>query len=330
MDVELIVNTLAQHGLIRPHKVSGDWYQCYCPFHNDGNERKPSFGILVRSQYKGGQKYPEGFAHCFTCGWAKGLPETVSEILKRKSIGQSGVQWLEANIPGFVSDTEFEDLIPNNVMSAVQNKFALDYIAEQESRKVTYVSEEELATYRYTVPYMYERGLNDKLIEDYDIGVDMNWVPPGRHKVVPCITFPVRDREKRTLFLCRRSIQGKLFNYPEHVVKPVYGIEMVPKGCKSVVICESCLDALVAVKYGYPAVALLGTSNSYQIQQLRELGASEYVIATDGDEGGRKAAAKLKRALSSVALIWTIPMPDGKDVNDCDEATFNELYLKRE
>jgi len=330
MDVELIVNTLAQHGLIRTHKVSGDWYQCFCPFHSDGNERKPSFGILIRSQYKNGQKYPEGFAHCFSCGFARPLPDMITEILKRKSIGSSGLEWLSANVPGFEAEVDYEDLIPNNLMEAVSNKFALDYISAQTQSAVQYVSEEELATYRYVVPYMYQRGLTDQIIADYDIGVDMNWVPPGRKKPVPCITFPVRDKQKRTLFLCRRSIEGKLFNYPENVTKPVYGIEMIPYCCKSVIICESCLDALVAVKYGFPAVALLGTGNSYQIQQLKELGASEFVIATDGDDAGRKGAAKLKRYLSSVAIVWTIPMPDGKDVNDCDEATFKKLYEQRE
>lgn len=331
MDVEAIIDKLAEFGYVRTNKITGNYYSIYCPFHKDGQERRASCGVLLHEEWRNGQKYPEGWTHCFTCGAAHTLLELVEFVLSQHAVSRSAVDWLTENVPGFVVDDSFELLVPVDLMQSITNKFAVDYIKRQQSGpEYEGVSEEQLASYRYVVPYMYERGLTDELIEAYDIGFDANWIPPGKKDPVPCITFPVRDQNKHTLFLCRRSVKGKLFNYPANVTKPVYGIEMIPKGTKSVVVCESCIDALTAVKYGYPAVALLGTGNTYQIQQLKELGIPEYVICTDGDDAGRRAAAKLYRNLKSVAIVWRVAMPDGKDINTVTKEEFDQLYAERE
>ena len=81
--------------------------------------------------------------------------------------------------------------------------------------------------------------------------------------------------------------------------------------------------------YGYPAVALLGTGNAQQIQQLKELGVSEYVICMDGDDAGHRATKKLQNQLRHTAIIWTMSMPDNEDVNSIDRATFEKLYAER-
>lgn len=329
MDIVPILENLQRMGLIRLGQRREEWYSAYCPFHNGGQEKRPSFGISLKDVYRGGQLRPAGFCHCFACSYANTLVGMIQDILKNHSITISADEWLKANVPGYVSEQEFESLIPQDMMKSMMSSMATRYLQEITQPVTQYVSEEELASYRFTTPYMYERKLTDEIIAKYDVGVDLNWVPPGRKKPVPCITFPVRDREGRTLFFCRRSIQGKLYNYPEHVVKPVYGIDMLPKDCKSVIICESIINALTAAVYGYDAVALMGTGNSYQMQQLKELGTQEFVLCMDGDEAGHKATARLKRALQSVALVWTIDMPDGKDLNDCDKETFDKLYSER-
>ena len=131
------------------------------------------------------------------------------------------------------------------------------------------------------------------------------------------------------MFFCRRSIAGKFFNYPTGVTKPVYGLYELPDNCKSVIVCESCFNALTCWVYGKPAVALLGTGNSYQIQQLKELGVNEFVLAFDPDEAGRKATEKLKCALHSVAIVWSYAnIPAGKDINDLTKDEFDNLYVE--
>ena len=87
---------------------------------------------------------------------------------------------------------------------------------------------------------------------------------------------------------------------------------------------------MTAIKYGYQAVALLGTGTSYEIEQLKQLGVQEFVLCLDGDEAGQRGTEKLKKALSKVALVWTITMPPDKDINDCTEDEFNKFYSMRE
>lgn len=330
MDIENAINILAQHEILRPVRRTGNYYQIYCPIHNGGNERKPSCGVLLHDEYRNGQSYPAGWFHCFSCGHAKPFTETINQIFAERKYGMSGTEWLKEHISDFEEDTDFEYLIPPEVMETIMNKHVISQINElTHTDTPKYVSEEELASYRFTVPYMYERKLTDKIIEDYDIGYDGNWKFGGRKRPTPCITFPVRDQDGHTLFLCRRSIEGKIFHYPEGVTKPVYGIDMIKPGTKSLIICESCINCLTCVAYGYPAVATLGTGNQYQIQQLRELGMHEFVLCFDGDDAGRRATNKFKKALQSVAFVWTIEMPDGKDANDCTKEEFDALYEER-
>lgn len=326
-----IVDKLSDYSLIRKSRVVGEWYQCYCPFHNGGNEKKPSFGILLNDQYRNGKYYPAGFSHCFACSWAKSLPDTITEILKNKNIGKSGLDWLTENIPGFeAEEVDFDFLIPQTIFQSLQSSYAVDYINSKIIQECTsYVPESELASYRLTVPYMYQRGLTDEIIERYDIGFDANYIPSGRKKPVPCVTFPVKDKQGNTLFLCRRSIEGKHFFMPSNITKSVYGLYELPKNCTSVVVCESCFNALTATKYGYNAVALLGTGTPYEVEQLKQLGVQEFVLCLDGDEAGHKGASKLKRALSKCAIVWTIDMPVDKDVNDCTKEEFDVLYETR-
>ena len=60
MDVERILRKLEEMEYVRLSRITGDYYTVYCPFHKDGKERKPSCGVLLREQYKTGQRYPAG------------------------------------------------------------------------------------------------------------------------------------------------------------------------------------------------------------------------------------------------------------------------------
>lgn len=329
MDIVIILEKLQAMNMIRLHRIIGNYYQCYCPIHNNGNERRPSFGVLIHDEYRNGQLYPAGFCHCFACGYAKGIVDLITDILKSRSISMSGLQWLQDNIPGFQFDADIDTLIAPDTLKQLNNKFAINYITSINTSMSTEISEEELASYRYTVPYMYSRGLTDELICRYDIGVDMNYIPKRSTKKVPTITFPVRDIKGSTLFIVRRSIEGKRFFLPEHVVKPLYGVYELPNRCNKLMIVESCFNCLTAVKYGYPAVALLGTGTPYQINKLMQLGIKEFTLCFDGDEAGEKAARRMKSALRNCAIVRTIHMPADKDVNDCSYEQFQSLYEAR-
>lgn len=332
IDMIDVLNKLEAEGLIKQAKKTGKHMMIHCPFHSDGKEKHPSCGVLLEDVVSDGKKVAAGHFNCFSCHTSKKLVDAVDYLLKEQNRGIDGVTWLRQNVPdydpGFTD--HFDYLLPKELVQELTNKYALDYMKGINNKKTTYVSEEELAKYRYTVPYMYERKLTDELIERYDVGYQADWIPPGRKKALPCITFPVRDMYGRTLFFCRRSIKGKLYNYPEGVTKPVYGIYELPKDCKSVVICESIINALTVTRYGLNAVALMGTGNQYQLKQLKRLGVTEFVLCLDGDEAGWKATAKLKKALKGTAIVWTVHVPEGKDVNDLSEQEFLEVYENRD
>lgn len=325
MDIERILQQLSNQGLVRLNKPLGRYYSIYCPFHNDGNERKPSCGVLIHSEVRNGTVYPEGFVHCFTCGYSKSLLTMISDVLKLRGSNLSGQAWLTKYFPEFVSDpSKIELLLPASLMDQLNNQYAIQQIKHlQHKTAPAYVSDAELSQYRFYVDYMFKRGLTEEIIQKYDIGVDLNFVPKGRKHKVPCITFPVRDHVGNTLFISRRSIEGKSFYLPEDIEKPLYGVYELPKHCKQVLLTESCFNTLTSVKYGIPSLAMFGTGTPHQINLIRQLGIPEIILGLDPDEAGIRGTRRLKNGLKDVAIVRTLQdIPEGKDINDLDYNQF--------
>ena len=278
--------------LFRVFKPSGrDDIMTNCPFHKDGQERKPSFGIS-RVDMK---------CHCFTCGWAGTLDQVISQVFGRGDDGgEFGRHWLSKN---FLTVT-IEARKPLNLNVSRGN-------LAPSIPPCPGFTEEELDTYRYYHPYMYKRGLTNEIIEAFDIGFDND---------SQCITFPVYHIDSSPAFVARRSVKSKFFNYPSGVEKPVYGAERFVSGqFAEAIICESFFNALTCWKHGRPAVALMGTGTDYQYQILRNLPVRKYILALDPDDAGRRAMRKLKKELERTKIITHLNLPEGKDVNDCDD-----------
>lgn len=284
--------TLNGQDLFRVFKPSGkDDIMTNCPFHKGGRERKPSFGIS-RKDMK---------CHCFTCGWAGTVDQMISEVFgHNEDNGDFGRRWLSKNF----------------LTVAVEARKPLSLNLSRGARGLSVptspgFTEEQLDSYRYYHPYMYERGLTNEIIEAFDIGFDAD---------SQCITFPVYHIDSSPAFVARRSVKSKFFNYPEGVEKPVYGAERFVSGEYSeAVICESFFNALTCWKHGKPAMALIGTGTEYQYQILKNLPVRKYILALDPDDAGRRAMDKLKRALQGTKIITYLDVPAGKDINDCDD-----------
>lgn len=331
-DIEIALDYMNNKGLIRLARQStngSNWRQLHCPFHNNGNEKRPSCGCSLESEIRNGQEYHAGTFHCFSCQSTYSFSKGILEILKLKNSSIAAHPELEK----YVNDVDTyskDSLVPDALMSAVMASYAAADLRLRLARKPEYISEEELASYRFTVPYMYQRRLTDAVIEKYDVGFDAHHIPPGRKKELPCITFPIRDVNGKVVSICRRSIEGKYFNMPTGVDKPIYGLYELPKNVKEVIICESIFNALTCVVYGHSAIALLGTGSSSQIDVLRRLGVSNYVLCLDNDEAGNRGVDKLKKALRKSAIIWTMHVPEGKDANDLDKSQFEAVYSMRD
>lgn len=295
--------------------------QICCPYHNGGMERKPSAGI----------RKSDGLFHCFACNEVHSLPEVISYCFGYENdlVGAFGWRWLIRNF-STVQVEERKDVeldLERNKDNRKHWSFSLAIDRSGNTDNDTdrnnpgYVTEEELDSYRYIHPYMYERKLTDEIIELFDIGYDKN---------TRCITFPVRDIDGNCLFIARRSVDTKFFNYPQGVEKPVYGIYELNKQQDSyseIIVCESMIDALTCWVYGKPAVALNGLGNELQFKQLRQLPCRKLILATDADERGMAARQRIRKHLQDRKLIteyvWDIQA--AKDLNDMTESQFNRL-----
>ena len=191
------------------------------------------------------------------------------------------------------------------------------------SSKFNFVTEEELDEYRWTHPYWAKRGItDDRIIELFDLGFD---------KKTNCITFPVRDEQGNCLFVARRNVHTKWFNYPQGVEKPLYGLyelHQLEKFPDEVYICESMIDALTIWCYNKYAVALNGLGNELSIAQINKLPCRKVILATDKDDAGKKARIRLRKELNNkiVTELDYRTYPDhAKDMNDMTREEFYAL-----
>ena len=284
--------------LFQDIKDSGDNIMVTCPYHKNGQERKPSAGILKAN----------GTFHCFTCGETHSLPEVISYCFGKNDFGLFGHQWL----------------VKNFATLSIENRkdIKLDFERDIQHNQYNFVKEEELNSYRYYHPYMYERKLNNDVIERFDIGYD---------KDTECITFPIRDINGNTLFVARRSVKTKYFHYPSNVEKPIYGyyeLLQLDSFPKEVIICESMLDALVCWVWGKYAVALNGLGSYKQYKELSKMECRKFILATDNDNAGLLARKRLRSYIKNhIITEYELP-PNKKDLNDLTEEEFRNLTEK--
>lgn len=311
--LDMLKFDLAQHGVDRFHifRNNGENIQTNCPFHKGGQERKPSFGI-------NGEKDK---CHCFACGWSGSIEEMISEIFGYMDDGKFGKRWLIKRFNTVEIETRKNIMegfngrnIKNDILGSRSSFNICDKISNNSD---TFISDEELDKYRYIHPYMYERKMDDRVIEIFDVGYD---------KETECITFPIRDKNGNCLFIARRSVNTKFFSYPQGVEKPLYGLYelyQLDEFPKEIYICESMIDAITiwthCDKY---AVALNGLGNDLQFSQLNNMPNRTFILATDNDSAGIKARIRLKKYITNKIIKEIILPSNRKDINEC---TYNEF-----
>lgn len=323
--LDMLKFDLAQHGVNRFHifRNNGDNVQTNCPFHKNGQERKPSFGVNGEIDK----------CHCFSCGWAGTIEEMISELYGYQDEGKFGKRWLikrfntveietrpnimegfnerKINLSrGLYKSIETASKGKSGEMGKAGQGNEYEKNRELEEGDKTVITEEELDKYRYIHPYMYERGLTDKIIERFDIGYDRE-----RKE----ITFPVRDIEGRCVFVAGRSVDRKFFRLPKDTDKPLYqGYRFTGGSYKYCYITESFLNCLTCWKYNKPAMAMIGTGNQKQYEILNKLPVREYILAFDPDEAGRKATERFRKNVHG-KIIKELVYPDNRDINDLQE-----------
>jgi DNA primase len=164
---------------------------------------------------------------------------------------------------------------------------------------------------------------------DPEIANDLGLIGPRGEYFRQRIVIP-ELRDGRAVYLVGRATQkyqrAKYLGLPG-APKPLYGLETI-RHAKDVFVCEGPMDWLTLVKWGYPAIALLGSH--LKQDQICEIADAEHIfIVTDSDEPGRNSARQLAETFGKRARIVP-PLPNAKDVNELamqqqGQAIFAEL-----
>ena len=298
--LKILKQTLAENGIERFERfIETDRnIQFNCPNHSSGKERKPSCGITTKETLQ----HKAGVVHCFTCGYTVSLEEMISYLFGYNDGGVFGTKWL----------------LKNFIVSTAGNRRSINLNLDRNiaQEQIEFISEEELESYRFYHPYMFQRKLTEEVIDKFDVGYD---------KQTNCITFPVRDKKGNCVFVGRRGINYKYFNYPKEANKPLYGLFELSEDAEEVIICESFFNALTCYVYGKPALALMGLGTKYQYEQLKQLKVRKLILAFDGDKAGDNAMARMMKNLKDYKIMSYYYLPTGKDINDLNEKEFQNL-----
>ena len=228
------------------------------------------------------------------------LEQMISRCFGHDDLGQFGLNWLKNNFLGDI--LQDRHIILDTDRKRVKNESQLKYIDEN-----------ELESYRFYHPYMFKRKLTEKIINLFDIGYDSK---------TNAITFPIKDENGNCLFIARRGVNIKWFNYPNNSEKPIYGLyelNQLKEFPNELYICESMLDCLYLWTFDKYAIALNGLGTRNQFKQLNELPCRKYILATDNDEAGQNARSRIKANIKNKIITEVILPKDVKDINDCSK-----------
>lgn len=295
---QLIIN---QVPLLQKMKDSGDNIMVQCPYHGNGQERKPSAGI----------RKSDGVLHCFACGETHTLPEMISYCLGHTEdiLGKQGFKWIMKNF-ATVQVEDRKDVEIDMERSHATNKNSV--LGNSSDNKLNRISEEELDSYRYYHSYWKKRGITDEdIIELFDLGYD---------KRTNEIIMPNYNKDGKCVFVARRSIIGKRFSYPKNVEKIVYGIYQLyqlEKFPKEVYITESMIDCIYLWQFGRYACALNGLGTKSQFDELCKMPCRKFILATDNDEAGMRARAILRNNIKNKLITEVVLPTNKKDINEC-------------
>lgn len=329
-------------------KKAGKNYQARCPFHD---EKTPSFSVNPEKQ----------FYYCFGCS-AGG--NALSFVMDYENLDFPGAVESLASSVGMQVPREEK---PNPAAQGQRELYTvLERAAEfyqQQLRSHPQRSE--------AVDYLKGRGLTGAIAKEYGLGyAPPGWDnlmqaygadEIGKKRLLQTgmlveneagrcydrfrqrIVFPIRDPRGRVIAFGGRVLgddKPKYLNSPETPVfnkgRELYGLYEARKAVRNLerlVIVEGYMDVIALAQSGIPnAVATLGTATSTtHLEKVYRL-CPEVVFCFDGDNAGRKAAARaLESALPAMEdgrQARFLFLPDGEDPDTLVRAQGNEHFLQ--
>lgn len=180
------------------------------------------------------------------------------------------------------------------------------------------------------VEFFAERGIPQRIVEQYEITLGMDWMPQ-QEEYVPCIRFPYHriaaSGEREVINVKMRTLIGKDFRQIANAEKILYGlpditgteIVIVEGECDKLALATAGILYAVSVPDGAPAPNAKPTAKKFEYlenceAELEPL--TKIIIATDNDPPGAALKQELIRRLGP-ERCWTVTWPDGvKDANE--------------
>ncbi|MCW1360874.1 DNA primase [Campylobacter sp. CCS1377] len=290
-------------------KKMGSNFVCICPFHAD---KHPSMHIHAQ----------KGFYHCFVCGAGGDVFKFVMEYEK-------------------LSFSEAVEKV------ASWNNFSLSYTKDHNTsnKNILHILpslnafyKQNLAKHKEALHYLYQRKLNDKDIQKFELGfapsneenlrllrneeidfeeaLSVGALKKDEQKkeyyasFIMRITFPIYDHKGllvgfggRTL---NKAVQAKYVNSPQSRLfdksRIFYAFNLAKDAIakqKEMIVCEGYMDAIAFHKAGFNnAVAVLGTALTEHHLPLIKRYEAKVILCFDNDEAGLKAAMRSAYLLS--------------------------------
>lgn len=301
IDVINDVRESLTNGKLSAVERKGDWVRVTCPSHSDGREKNPSCGVYVGDDPD--REY--GYAHCFTCGFAKDFVGFVAECFDVSCADAK--RWLIANYGVRQSEValELEPIIIGDGKRKAKDR-PLD--------------ESVLDGLQSWHPYMEKRHISREVAKRFNLRYD----PRSE-----CVVFPVYDEDGRLAMLTRRSVVNKTFIIDKDREKPVYLMDDVRRnGLTEATLVESQINALTLESWGIPAIATFGCNvTPKQMGIINRSGLKHLIICYDGDAAGRHGTERVLSMLSPSIIADVVVMDPGKDVNDITLERYRRLPI---
>ena len=288
-----------------PVKKMGANYKCVCPFHDD---RNPSMSISQSKQ----------IFHCFAC---KAGGDAIKFVMDYEKLTYPEAIERIASLVNF--SLEYTN---DKAPTQKENKHILE--------KANAFYRSEFFKHEAAVRYIYSRGINDAMIEKFELGwagdssstirllqneniepkeaLEVGIVKQNEKGIyasfIERITFPIYSHTTRLVGFGGRTISdhpAKYVNSPQSVVfdksKLFYGYHLAKQSIfekKQIIITEGYLDVIMLHYAGFTnAVAVLGTALTTSHLPLLKRGEISVVLCFDGDGAGINAAIKSSRLL---------------------------------
>ena len=302
-----------------PVKKMGANYKCVCPFHDD---RNPSMSISQSKQ----------IFHCFAC---KAGGDAIKFVMDYEKLTYPEAIERIASLVNF--SLEYTN---DKAPTQKENKHILE--------KANAFYRSEFFKHEAAVRYIYSRGINDAMIEKFELGwagdsastirllqneniepkeaLEVGIVKQNEKGIyasfIERITFPIYSHTTRLVGFGGRTISdhpAKYVNSPQSAVfdksKLLYGYHLARQSIfekNQIIITEGYLDVIMLHYAGFTnAVAVLGTALTTSHLPLLKRGEISVVLCFDGDGAGINAAIKSSRLLSQNEIDGSVVIIKG-------------------